>query len=74
MHSLFKSEEQLLADNKSLLAKSIREKTGLYITESTGQPGNGSYLQYIVAGGMLLHQIKWAVGSTYEEICSAYVL
>ena len=39
-----------------------------------GQSGNhnGSGIQYIIDGGMLLHTIKWAVGSTYEEICSSY--
>ena len=29
-------------------------------------------IMYIVEGGMLLHTIKWAKGSTFEEICFSY--
>ena len=69
--SLFESEEQLLSSTKSLLAKSIRENTGL---NAEDEPDNHSYpnIMYIVDGGMLLHTIRWAKGSTFKEICFPY--
>ena len=69
--SLFESEELLLSSTKSLLDKSIREKTGINAEE---EPDNHSYpnIMYIVDGGMLIHTIKWAKGSTFEEIGFSY--
>ena len=71
--TLFESEDQLLAATKSLLAKSIRDQSGM--TEESEQPDNyvtNSNFQYVVDGGMLLHAIKWPADSSYEHMCSLY--